>query len=83
MSWGTPTSWSPLVDWITARRINMALGGYAVGPWEARQLDEETIEMATALTVGMPAMARGRAKVVKAFADWKADYHKRNRRRVH
>lgn len=68
------TGWEPLTNAILARRLNLALGGPFVAPWDVPELDDTTIEVALSMNERLPGMQRGRAKVEALFAAFRAKH---------
>jgi hypothetical protein len=85
VSRGQGTAWAPLQDLILARKVNTALGGALVGPWDIGSLDEATLEIIAAYVDELPGLTSGREEIEAALARWRADHpsygkHRRNLR---
>jgi hypothetical protein len=74
LSQGLPTSWEPLTDLLLARKVNQALGGALVGPWDIPQLDEATLTVLQAFVDDFPGIQSGQAKVEAHLAAWRAKH---------
>lgn len=83
LAMGQPPTWEPLVDVLIARAMNVALGGYAVSPWDVPHLDQVTIDTITSVVSDLPALQRGMLKVEQRKAQWRQEYRDRQGRHVH
>ena len=60
---GKGTTWEPLQNVILARKLNAALGGAVVGPWDVDRLDDATLDVVLGYSEGFPALLAGQRKV--------------------
>lgn len=56
---------------LAAQRINQALGGFAVAPWEIDDFPVEWRMAIDALTVDLPGMRQSRAEVERKMEEWR------------
>jgi len=68
---GHGTAWEPLTELILARKVNAALGGVLVGPWDIPHMDDATLGIMTSYIDDLPAMSAGWSKVQAARAKWR------------
>ena len=83
LSQGLATSWEPLADLLMARKVNLALGGALVGPWDIPQFDEATLLVMKAFVDDFAGIQSGQAQVEAHLAKWRAGHptyrkHRRN-----
>jgi len=71
---GLGTGWEPLQEVMLARRVNAALGGALVGPWDIPDMDQATLEVLLAYVDDLPSMRMGRQKVEAFMANWRASH---------
>ena len=57
------TGWEPLVNIELAKRINLALGGPFVSPWDVGQFDDATIDIVTGMIRDLPSMQKGMGEI--------------------
>ena len=63
-----------LSDVLIARKINEALGGPFLSPWEVKQMPDSEIDVLLEIAKGRPKMVEGMAKVEAHFADFRKRY---------
>jgi Zn-dependent protease with chaperone function len=71
---GSGTRWAPLSDWLIAERINKAVGGALVGPWDVKDLPDDIIEIAFGIVDTYPTISKQRAAVEKHLENWRSSH---------
>lgn len=74
LSQGHGTAWEPLMDVVLARKVNAALGGALVAPWELQDMDEATLQMLIAYVDDLPVMTAGWSKVQAIRSSWRSKH---------
>lgn len=62
-----------LADALLARRINLALGGAVVGPWDVGQLPDDVIEGILSIE-RIGTMQAGRQKIEASMQAWRENH---------
>ncbi|HLC04074.1 MAG TPA: hypothetical protein VJK02_13635 [Anaerolineales bacterium] len=68
---GKGTTWEPLQNILLARKINAAMGGAVVGPWDIDQLDDTTVDMILGLAEDLPGLKAGQQKIEGELQAWR------------
>ena len=79
LSGGRGTSEQNLVNILTARQINQALGGPFISPLEIGSLPDDFIDACLAMNTKLPQMQQARAKMEQKRIAFRQEYERRNR----
>jgi len=63
-----------LANILMARKINQALGGAFVAPWEVDSLDEGTLDAIRGLVEDLPGYQAGMKQVDAVLAHWRKSH---------
>lgn len=79
LSGGRGTSEPNLVNILTARQINQALGGAFISPFEIGSLPDEFIDACMAMQTKLPQLQQARIKMEQKKIAFRQNYERRMR----
>ena len=69
LSAGEGISGNMMADILLARKVNLALGGSFVTPWDVAELPDDWISAVLGFTDRLPTMKKGRSEVEKKLEE--------------